>query len=630
MTMIVAAFVLQSQSLIPTELAADGTTVPINATRTAAGWNFSYQGKQYSIEASQDRYRLSPADSLSVIFSAPDGARPARIGSAANTFCLAIGDLQEGAANALLFPDGSVWSFGDALGGVSSKRSRVVVRAEFSSTIPTLTVARSRPSNMPRVIPENADPLASALARFADRFAGAAHAGPPPRIEFPETEDRALPFALLASLSAGIVDVSAESWNILRGRTGTSLPQAVRMEVTPGNRVPEVAAAHVGRAGRHYVALYVFNYWDRMRSFTISPESIGIQPASYIAFDAWRIRNLGVFAGNLIVSVPAQTCRVVYLRRFENRPQIIGADSHIAGEAMFSATETWNHAQNSLTISARAPSAQPFNIYVSNASTQHLYDDPKIVARNGNATAHENNGFYRIEFHGESGAVIEASIRFSRKRAYPETTFIEISATAATPWTAVFTLRGSQRFPNAGYYIMKNDAVLGYTADSIFSDDEVTPLAMYSYTVIPVSFVGIPGSAKFIPLNPGWPNDSALHRTPYAGFGPDLMPPRLNMATDGTPLTVEGRPAAGISIAAGGNVEWVLARAYVSLEGTALSLTNGGRIRVLLDGDQAWIAPSTLPERFTADLSQAHRLRIEAIGGEAALINATLKAKPRP
>lgn len=630
MNTIVALLVFQTVWLVPESLSVDGTTKPIHATRTDGGWKFSDGEKEYRIEASQNRYSLSPPDNLSLVFSAPDGVRPVRIGGDRKVFCVAIGELQESPANALLFPDGKVWSFGDALGAIWSRGSRVYVRTDFSPSVATLTIFESRPKTAPRLIPENADPLAVALARFVDRFGGAPHASPAPVVEYPETEDRALPFCVLASLSAGIVDVSAESWNILRGRTGSALPNVARLEAYPPHRLPETIAVHVGQADKSYVALVVFNIWDRMRSLTLSPEDIGLRPGSYIAFDALRVRNLGVFAGDLIVSVPAQTCRVILLRRFEDRPQIVGTDAHIAGEAMILGSESWNELENTLTVSARAPNSHPFNIFISNASSERIYEDPTVETANGSASAHMNNGFYRIELQGKAGQMITARIRFQREQPYPETKLAEISATAATPWAAAFTIQGPHPFPNAGFYIMKNDRMLGYTADPIFSDEQMTPLAQYSYITIPVSFVGAPGTARFLSLNPGWPNDSALHRTPSASFGPDLVPPRVNADLRGKPFVLDGRPAAGISIAAGGFAEWILSRAYASLEGATLRLTGEGRIRILLDGEPVWTESETPSQRFTVDLSQAHRLRIEALDGDAAVINAMLRAKPRP
>jgi hypothetical protein len=623
---------LQIQLLEPVAVVEDGVQHDVSTKYDNGAWTFDWKGDSYRITRDKNSYKISPSARLQVLFAAPPNAQPARTSSQPNIVCVASGELREGPANSIRLPDGTIWSFGDALGGVYSSGGRVLVRAEFTGSISTLFVASKKPEPIPRFIPANASAISAGLAKFADRFGGAARPADPINVPLPESEDEAAALATLAALAGGILQLNGSGWDAWMVRAGQGLPQLTRIEAEPTRDVPEIIAVHSTHGRFHAVTLCVFNLWDRVKSVRIDPEAIGLRPATYVAFDFWRNRNLGAFAGPLILTLPARSARVVIIREQAAHPQVIGTDAHVAGISMLTINEEWKETTQTLKCSVRAPSDKPFNLFISQG-VDHLFESPSINEIKGSAAIHSNNGFYRIEIGGAKNELVEFEIKFESNREFPETNALDITATAATPWAATFALQGPQRVPNAGYYLFKNDALLGYSADFMFSDEEINPLAPYSYVAVPVGFSGIPGEPKYMTLDSGWPVDIALHRTPFVEFGPKFIAPKINRTLSGETLTLDGSPVSGMSLAAGSFVEYVFSRTFLFLEAAAFGLEEGATIRILLDGIETWNSGAMKRgERkpFRIDLSDAYKMRIEVSGGEAALLTPQLRAKPRP
>ncbi len=633
MTFLLAAVCFSAQSLVPVIAIDNGNEVPIDSSASGSEWSFALGDKPYRISRTSEGFELSPPAKLNVIFAAPEGARPARYRGSARIASVYIGELNEGPANALLFPDETVASFGDALGGIKTSSRGVQVRAEFSSSISTLSVQLLNLKIVGRTIPTEADPLPEALARFADKFGGRMQLTSPKPLLAPETEDGGYPFATLAALSNLVVSLDSAPWTRWRDRAGTAYAGVTRLDGESPEGIPEIIAVHVGIAGKPYTVLCVFNFWDRARSIRIVPDEMGLPAAAYVAFDFWRTRNLGTFVGDLILTVPAQSVRVVSMREAKPHPQVLGTDAHVVGECSVSLTESWSEESMRLTGRALAPSDKPFNVFISQGGSSEIYGAPTVIARNGKAHIHANNGFYRLELQGDANAILDFDITFADRNEFPDTTHLDITASAATPWAVSFALQGPHRFPNAGYYLYKNDAPLGYTPDLLLTDEDVSPAALYTYKAIPVGFTGALGEPQYLPVTPGWPTDIALHRIPYARYTPAFVPPRINETPQRKTLTLSGRPIAGLSLIDGGSVEFVLSRAFATLESSVLGLSRGSRLRVLLDGETAWesreLGESEM-QNLTIDLSQAFRLRIEASSGDVAVVNPLLRAKPRP
>ncbi|MCW5946698.1 MAG: hypothetical protein KIT74_06675 [Fimbriimonadales bacterium] len=632
MIAIVLASLFPIQLLEPVAIIEGGVQHEVSATYESDTWSFEWKDGHYRVARDQSSYKLSPPAELQVLFVAPPNSQPARTNSQPNIVCVISGELHEGPANAIRLPDGTIWSFGDALGGVYSSGGRLMVRAEFTESISALSIRSIKPDPIPRKIPANANAVAASLARFSDHFGGAAHSGAPIKAPLPESEGEAAALATLAALCGEIIELDGPAWQPWKTRTGQGLPKLARIEAEPTRDVPEIIAIHSAQGGLQSVTLCVFNLWDRVKSVRIDPEAIGLRPATYVAFDFWRNRNLGAFAGPLILTLPARSARVVIIREQENRPQLIGTDVHVAGVSQLSLHEEWIEDSQRLKCSVRAPSGKPFNVFISQG-VDHIFESPSIKAISGSAAIHSNNGFYRIELAGDAGELIEFEVKFESHRDFISTNALDITATAATPWAATFTLQGPQRFPNAGYYLFKNDALLGYSADFVLSDEEINPLAHYSYVAVPVGFSGTPGEPKFMTLNPGWPVDIALHRTPFIEFGPKFAAPKINQTLIGETLTLDGSPISGMSLAAGSFVEYIFSRTFVSLEATAFGLGEGAKIRILLDGIEVWNSDALKHgERkpFRINLSDAYGMRIEVSGGDAALLTPQLRAKPRP
>ena len=69
--------------------------------------------------------------------------------------------------------------------------------------------------------------------------------------------------------------------------------------------------------------------------------------ASYVVFDFWAQKLLGVFKGKIALTIAPHDTRVLLIHPLENHPQLVGTSRHITGAYSIQQVE-WDQAQKQL------------------------------------------------------------------------------------------------------------------------------------------------------------------------------------------------------------------------------------------------------------------------------------------
>ncbi len=93
-------------------------------------------------------------------------------------------------------------------------------------------------------------------------------------------------------------------------------------------------------------------------------DKLGLNPGStFIAFDFWNQKLLGVFQDRISVEVEGHDTRVILVHPWLNHPQLIGTSRHITGA--YSVLElAWNASQNALEGSSETVPGAPYALFV--------------------------------------------------------------------------------------------------------------------------------------------------------------------------------------------------------------------------------------------------------------------------
>ena len=168
---------------------------------------------------------------------------------------------------------------------------------------------------------------------------------PPTRKSRPELKDFILPENELrfqvsaATLSGGAMLLTDPMDQLLRNPEkavliSQFLPHYEETECRPidvfcGGRQPSLYHVPVHRDFEDWFVLGVFNWEDAYNDYTV-PLSRVTGGGAWHAFEFWRHDYLGIHTRSLRVKdVPAHGCKVIALRRAQDRPQLLGTDMHL-------------------------------------------------------------------------------------------------------------------------------------------------------------------------------------------------------------------------------------------------------------------------------------------------------------
>jgi hypothetical protein len=128
---------------------------------------------------------------------------------------------------------------------------------------------------------------------------------------------------------------------------------------------PEILDVKVNAQSGVYdvVALTNWRSWTANRELCFA-DKLGVDPeASYVVFDFWSQKVLGVFKGKMAVAIEPHDTRVLLIHPLVNHPQLVGTSRHITGAYSIQSME-WDRAQNRLRGASETVSGDAYTLWV--------------------------------------------------------------------------------------------------------------------------------------------------------------------------------------------------------------------------------------------------------------------------
>jgi hypothetical protein len=111
------------------------------------------------------------------------------------------------------------------------------------------------------------------------------------------------------------------------------------------------------------VGLTNWRSWTTSRELSFA-DKLGVDAeASYVVFDFWAQKLLGVFKGKMAVTIDPHDTRVLLIHPLENHPQLVGTSRHITGAYSIQGVE-WDKAQNRLRGTSETVPGDPYTLSV--------------------------------------------------------------------------------------------------------------------------------------------------------------------------------------------------------------------------------------------------------------------------
>lgn len=535
-------------------------------------------------------------------------------------------------SDSLLFPkDGVLYHFSGADVKVYGDSPTAGVRVTFTEFRPTVTIREypapplrdvRLPSRIRSLLPEPREvPAAQTAAALA------AWAGTQPHPQEPSSEARAA-FSRIGSLHP-------------------VLGEALRPNGDPRlSVVPNVLVTHVKPTeGRPYAVVTVLNYGDTPITERFSFGDLGLNPAlKYNLFEYWTGAHLGAAAGSLALPVPPHGSRTLVLTRNEGRPSVIGDSASILGPEASQTRSRWDAARRTLSISLTKATEESLSVFISPYGDGVRYEGATVSASGGSAVLHNGRGYLRIEVAAPRGRGVEFTIAFNEVSKPEPPAKPEVIVGAASPWSVHIEPERKAESEVAGWYVFRNDWLVGYAADALLPDLDVDPGVPYSYTIVAVNFDGRLSPVVTLPARTPMPGDLVLTRLPIHEWSIEERRPLINRMPNGEFARLGGSEAPSLILFGAGAVRFKVARAFDQLSGTVgLEDTAGGKGDVVfsLVGDEREIwssGPIKAGERvaFSVEIGDVYFLDLvvkDAGGGKegdvAVWFNPQLKAKPR-
>ena len=150
---------------------------------------------------------------------------------------------------------------------------------------------------------------------------------------------------------------------------GTDAPMGdIFRHTTPDDYIhnyPEVLDVKVNAQSGIYdvVALTNWRSWATNRELPFA-DKLGLNSeTSYVVFDFWAQKLLGVFKGKMAVTIEPHDTRVLLIHPLVNHPQLVGISRHITGAYSIQGME-WDGAQHRLGGSSVTVAGDPYTLWV--------------------------------------------------------------------------------------------------------------------------------------------------------------------------------------------------------------------------------------------------------------------------
>jgi hypothetical protein len=150
---------------------------------------------------------------------------------------------------------------------------------------------------------------------------------------------------------------------------GTDMPlYTLFKSTTPDfyiHNYPEILDLKVNAQSGVYDVVGLTNWrsWPTTRNLTFAGK-LGLSPeASYVVFDFWAQKLLGVFKGKMAVTIDPHDTRVLLIHPLANHPQLVGTSRHITGAYSIQGME-WDGGQNRLRGTSETVAGDPYTLWV--------------------------------------------------------------------------------------------------------------------------------------------------------------------------------------------------------------------------------------------------------------------------
>ena len=141
---------------------------------------------------------------------------------------------------------------------------------------------------------------------------------------------------------------------------------------------PSIWRLHCGKEGQGWDIVGLFNFEDKPQERSVDFAALGLPAHTDAAvFEFWQQKFEGVHQGSFSMTVPAQSCRVISIRRLLDHPQVIGTDMHLLQGYHELSAEKWDAKSNTLSgVCRRAPGLDGRLIVFVPSAYQPQFDFP--------------------------------------------------------------------------------------------------------------------------------------------------------------------------------------------------------------------------------------------------------------
>ncbi len=147
-----------------------------------------------------------------------------------------------------------------------------------------------------------------------------------------------------------------------------------------------------------YDVVGLYNWADRPALKTLRFADLGLVPGqSYLIFDFWNEKFLGVFRDSLQADVPTHGVRALLIHEPAGHPQVLATSRHISAAVSLDSVQ-WDSAKNMLQGTSKTISGATYTlfVYVPNGFTL------KKVEANADVLFHTQDGqLLKVAFHGQ-------------------------------------------------------------------------------------------------------------------------------------------------------------------------------------------------------------------------------------
>ncbi len=384
--------------------------------------------------------------------------------------------------------------------------------------------------------------------------------------------------------------------------------------------VPRIFVTHIKpESGRPYAVVTIFNYEPNAVTERFAFGDLGLNPTlRYHVFDFWSGRHWGSAAGSLAVPLSANGSRTLVITRDELRPSVLGESTSLFGAADSKLKMTWDEKSRTLAGSMRVRGKAPAFVFLSPYGDKIAYGKPEASFTGGSGKVAAGDGYVRLEVAGAPGGEVGFRVRFNEATKPKEPPKPEATVGASSAWSVLIEPKRSEGV--AGWYVFRNDWLLGYVADGLIPDLDVDPGVPYTYTMVAVGYDGQLSDVAAFPARTPMPSDTPLTRLPMEGWSQPAGRPLLHRLENGQPATLDGAQGHALVVRQGSVLRYRVSRAFRAFSGTVGpddSSPDGSTalFRIVADGEEIWNSGPVqkgAPVSFSVQIPDAYLLELIA------------------